>query len=236
MRRRGACPREAARIAGMAFPGTTDIEAIIAGLMRDYDAVCEGVAVTKAGAKSTVRIVVDSANPRGERLGLDAIEQLSVDIGAALDAAEEAGNINLGVAYTLDVGTPGVDMPLTLPRHWERNIGRLVVLPESSPFGAAAARVAQVTETGVVLLANEGPQGKKKGKANKSHKVSKNRGAVDGSGQQVLPEISCQEFAAIAGAVVEVEFNPMPASDRALIGLPLDAYNLPAANDAENAD
>jgi ribosome maturation factor RimP len=28
--------------------------------------------------------------------------------------------------YTLEVTSPGVDRPLTLPRHWRRNEGRLV--------------------------------------------------------------------------------------------------------------
>ena len=30
------------------------------------------------------------------------------------------------MAYTLEVTSPGIDRPLTLPRHWRRNEGRLV--------------------------------------------------------------------------------------------------------------
>jgi ribosome maturation factor RimP len=30
--------------------------------------------------------------------------------------------------YTLEVSSPGVDRPLTLPRHWVRNVGRLVAV------------------------------------------------------------------------------------------------------------
>jgi ribosome maturation factor RimP len=30
--------------------------------------------------------------------------------------------------YTLEVSSPGVDRPLTLPRHWVRNTGRLVLV------------------------------------------------------------------------------------------------------------
>ena len=30
--------------------------------------------------------------------------------------------------YTLEVTSPGVDRPLTLPRHWRRNTGRLVAV------------------------------------------------------------------------------------------------------------
>ena len=41
---------------------------------------------------------------------------------AALDEADPLGN----QPYTLEVSSPGVDRPLTLPRHWRRNAGRLV--------------------------------------------------------------------------------------------------------------
>ena len=30
--------------------------------------------------------------------------------------------------YTLEVSSPGVDRPLTMPRHWTRNLGRLVAV------------------------------------------------------------------------------------------------------------
>src|SRR5262249_22870824 len=29
-------------------------------------------------------------------------------------------------SYTLELSSPGVDRPLTQPRHWHRNVGRLV--------------------------------------------------------------------------------------------------------------
>jgi ribosome maturation factor RimP len=31
-----------------------------------------------------------------------------------------------GAPYVLEVGSPGVDRPLTQPRHWRRAVGRLV--------------------------------------------------------------------------------------------------------------
>jgi ribosome maturation factor RimP len=41
---------------------------------------------------------------------------------------DESGQLDEAVpgAYTLEVSSPGVDRPLTLPRHWRRNVGRLV--------------------------------------------------------------------------------------------------------------
>jgi len=43
-------------------------------------------------------------------------------VSEALDSDDVLGQS----PYTLEVGSPGVDRPLTLPRHWRRAIGRLV--------------------------------------------------------------------------------------------------------------
>jgi ribosome maturation factor RimP len=40
--------------------------------------------------------------------------------------------------YTLEVSSPGVDRPLTEPKHWRRAIGRLVTVP-LRPHNAPAA-------------------------------------------------------------------------------------------------
>jgi ribosome maturation factor RimP len=59
-------------------------------------------------------------------VSLDTVADLSRDISAALDAAEAGGRDLIAGEYELEVSSPGVDRPLTLPRHWRRNIGRLV--------------------------------------------------------------------------------------------------------------
>jgi len=53
-------------------------------------------------------------------------------------------------AYTLEVTSRGVDRPLTEPRHWRRNTGRLVkvVLDEGDPV---TGRIAETDDTGAVL-------------------------------------------------------------------------------------
>ena len=56
----------------------------------------------------------------------DVLEELSREISGIFDAAEADGKLNFGAGYTLEVSTPGVDLPLTAPRHWRRNRGRLV--------------------------------------------------------------------------------------------------------------
>jgi ribosome maturation factor RimP len=55
--------------------------------------------------------------------------------------------------YVLEVTSPGVDRPLTEPRHWRRNTGRLVTVAVG-PAGSAEqviARVLEVDGDGVTL-------------------------------------------------------------------------------------
>jgi ribosome maturation factor RimP len=53
---------------------------------------------------------------------LDDIAEMSTDISEALDEADVMGE----APYTLEVTSPGVHRPLTLPRHWRRAASRLV--------------------------------------------------------------------------------------------------------------
>ena len=62
--------------------------------------------------------------------------------------------MSFGPGYTLEVSTPGLDMPLSAPRHWRRNRHRLVAVqldgqgtPEIWRIGALAD-----DETAVILV------------------------------------------------------------------------------------
>jgi ribosome maturation factor RimP len=52
--------------------------------------------------------------------------------------------------YTLEVSSPGVTRPLTLPRHWRRNVGRLVRVVLSDG-GVVTGRVTAADEHEAVL-------------------------------------------------------------------------------------
>lgn len=82
----------------------------------------EDVTVSPAGKRRVVRVVVDKDGGST----LDDIAQVARAVSDLLDAAEEEEPELLGGAYVLEVSSPGVDRRLTLPRHWRRNIGRLV--------------------------------------------------------------------------------------------------------------
>jgi ribosome maturation factor RimP len=78
----------------------------------------ESVRVTAAGRRRLLRVVVDSDHG----VSLDDAAAVSRELSAVLDAADVMGDF----PYTLEVSSPGVDRPLTEPRHWRRAAGRLV--------------------------------------------------------------------------------------------------------------
>jgi ribosome maturation factor RimP len=104
----------------------------------------EDVSVTRAGTRSVVRVVVD----RDGGVDLDGIAEASRLVSATLDDSEP-----LPGAYVLEVTSPGVDRPLTAPRHWRRARGRLVSV--SGPGLRLTGRVGDSDETGVELQVGE---------------------------------------------------------------------------------
>jgi ribosome maturation factor RimP len=94
------------------------VEPVVAA--RGYD--LEDLSVTRVGRRHLLRIAVDSDTG----VNLDAVAELSRSISAALDKAEAEGDELIAGEYELEVGSPGVARPLTLPRHWRRNRTRLV--------------------------------------------------------------------------------------------------------------
>ncbi len=81
----------------------------------------EDVSVSPAGRRSVVRVTVD----RDGGIDLDAVAAVSRIVSDALDADAGTDRVLSG-AYVLEVSSPGVDRPLTEPRHWRRAAGRLV--------------------------------------------------------------------------------------------------------------
>jgi ribosome maturation factor RimP len=79
----------------------------------------ESLVVRPAGKRTQVIVTVDA-----DVVTSDGLATLSHAISAALDASEVMGE----QAYTLEVSSRGVGTPLTLPRHWRRNVGRLVAV------------------------------------------------------------------------------------------------------------
>lgn len=114
------------------------IEPVIAGIGMDL----ESVRMSVAGKRRLLRIVVDSDHG----VSLDDAADVSREISAVLDQANALGD----VPYTLEVSSPGVDRPLTEPRHWRRAAGRLVKVKVTGE-GAVEGRVLAADADGVTL-------------------------------------------------------------------------------------
>ena len=78
----------------------------------------EDVHVVSPGNHRIITCIVDGQTP----LNLDQVTSVSRDISELLDSADFMDD----AAFTLEVTSPGVDRPLTLPRHWQKNLNRLV--------------------------------------------------------------------------------------------------------------
>ncbi|HZG89779.1 MAG TPA: ribosome maturation factor RimP [Pseudonocardia sp.] len=99
--------------------------------------------VKAAGRRHTVRVVVDS--DRG--VDLDDIAGLSRAVSDELDRNEHL----LGGSYVLEVTSPGVDRPLTGPRHWRRAHLRQVAV-RLHDGSTLTGRVGAAGEDAVTLL------------------------------------------------------------------------------------
>lgn len=106
----------------------------------------EDVTVSPAGKRRVVRVVVD----KDGGCTLDDIAEVSRAVSDLLDAAEDEEPELLGGAYVLEVSSPGVERRLTLPRHWRRNVGRLVAA-HLADGSTVTGRVSAADDIEVVL-------------------------------------------------------------------------------------
>src|SRR3954453_74492 len=102
----------------------------------------EAIDLSRAGKRSVLRVAVD----KDGGVDMDDIAAATAEVSRVLDDSDAMGNNT----YTLEVSSPGVDRPLTLPRHWRRNADRLVkVNPvEGEPV---TGRITATDEQGAVL-------------------------------------------------------------------------------------
>ncbi|GAA0519475.1 ribosome maturation factor RimP [Saccharopolyspora subtropica] len=99
--------------------------------------------VQQAGRRRLIKVVIDS----DDGVGLDEISDVSRAVSEVLDAHEHV----LAGSYTLEVTSPGVDRPLTLPRHWRRARYRLVKI-RLVDGQKLVARVGSADDEGVTVL------------------------------------------------------------------------------------
>jgi ribosome maturation factor RimP len=98
-------------------------DAVLAALVGPLSALgvdVEEVQVQRAGRRHVVRVVID----RDGGVDLDRVAEVSQAASALLDAPPLSDEVP--GPFVLEVTSPGVDRPLTQPRHWRRALGRLV--------------------------------------------------------------------------------------------------------------
>ena len=119
-----------------------DISAAIRPIIEATGNYLEELTITSAGKVKILTVIVDSDS----HLNLDQITAVTKEISEVIETLEELGD----TAFTLEVTSPGIDRPLTKPRHWRKNLDRLVKITMTSGQDIQG-RIGEVTET-VVLV------------------------------------------------------------------------------------
>jgi len=122
---------------------TEQLGPTIASLGLDLDAL----ELSTAGRRRVLRVVVD----REGGVSLDDIATATRAVSRQLDASDALG----AQPYTLEVTSRGVDRPLTSPRHWQRNVGRLVVVGRTEG-PEMTGRIAAADDVGADLEVDSG--------------------------------------------------------------------------------
>jgi ribosome maturation factor RimP len=125
------------------------LRTVIEPVLRDAGYDLEELTVSRAGRRHVVRVIIDGDGG----VSLDAVADASRAVSAALDKAEESDGDLIAGEYQLEVSSPGVDRPLTLPRHWRRNVARLVKVTVRDTAGErqVVARVVAADDAGVTF-------------------------------------------------------------------------------------
>ena len=132
--RSGASPTDGAR--------REAIRDLLAPTVAALGLELEDVELRSAGRRLILRVLVDTATG----ISLDEVATAAQAVSEVLDGTDALGD----APYTLEVSSPGVDRPLTLPRHWQRNVGRLVAV-SLTDGGQVTGRLTRIEDDDVVL-------------------------------------------------------------------------------------
>ena len=95
------------------------ISSTLAPIIADSGFYLEDVTLSSDLPK-ILTVIIDGDTP----LNLDQVTSVTKEISEILEHLPELGDL----PFTLEVSSPGIDRPLTLPRHWRKNLGRLVTI------------------------------------------------------------------------------------------------------------
>ena len=95
-----------------------EISAAITPALSVLGFYLEDITITSAGRRSMLTVIVDGDT----HLSLDQVTVATKAISEIVENIQSLGQ----APFTLEVTSPGLDRPLTKPRHWRKNIDRLV--------------------------------------------------------------------------------------------------------------
>ncbi len=95
-----------------------EISAVITPAIEALGLYLEDVTITSAGRRSILTVIVDGDT----HLSLDQVTTATKAISEIVEGIQSLGQ----KPFTLEVTSPGIDRPLSKPRHWHKNIDRLV--------------------------------------------------------------------------------------------------------------
>jgi ribosome maturation factor RimP len=124
------------------MPLNEEISAVIRPIIEATGNYLEELSITSAGKVKILTVIIDSDT----HLNLDQVTAVTKEISEVIEALPELGD----GAFTLEVTSPGLDRPLTKPRHWRKNLDRLVKIIMTSGQ-EIQGRIGEATETTVLV-------------------------------------------------------------------------------------
>jgi ribosome maturation factor RimP len=94
------------------------VNELVAACLAAFEVDIDAIELLGSGSRRVLRVVID----RDGGVPVDLIVEVTRELSRELDRSEVMG----ASGYTLEVTSRGLSRPLTFPRHWRRNIGRLV--------------------------------------------------------------------------------------------------------------
>ena len=127
------------------------ISELITPALQQAGYFLEDVNLVTPGQHRIVTIIVDGESA----LNLDQVTVATKMISELLDEAQFMGE----TPFTLEVTSPGVDRPLTQPRHFSKNADRLLKIVKTDGE-VVTGRISSNTENDVTLLVTEKKESK----------------------------------------------------------------------------
>lgn len=119
-----------------------EISAAIRPIIEATGNYLEELTITSAGKVKILTVIIDSDN----HLNLDQVTAVTKEISEIIESLEGLGD----GAFTLEVTSPGIDRPLTKPRHWRKNLDRLVKITMTGGQ-EITGRIGEATDSTVLV-------------------------------------------------------------------------------------